>query len=231
MQFDTKQRQDALRAFIKETGIKVSPWEEKAGLGEGTVRNFLKREKGTMTDRTYESLAAAASKMLREEVTPARLRGAQAPPAQVSVNGKASPPAGVVTLLPPLVLYRSAAGSARGGNTLIYKSKQAGEVDRLKRYEFAHNAFCIEATDDLMAEFARTRDLMIVDPDRIPKKGDACLFVRDPHVEPLDTVFRHLVDILPSAWLVREYNGRKTNYELSFADYPQAWPVGTVIRP
>jgi hypothetical protein len=40
-----------------------------------------------------------------------------------------------------------------------------------------------------------------------------------------------LVEITPTAWIVREHNGRKTSYELRRDEYPKAWPVLGVFRP
>jgi hypothetical protein len=241
MVYDPDQRKAALRAVItriERKGASVARWEKLAEVGEGLVRNFLKRPEGTMTDKSYKALAGAASKILGEEIQLADLQGesanenhsatdASGDQQNVTAQPTKSP---VVTALPPLLVYLSAAGSAPRGNTLIFKQK-IGEFDRLKKYEFAKNAFCTEATDDLMRPLARTRDTLVIDPDRIPAKDDDCLFVRDPDADPLDTVFRHLVEITPTAWIVCEHNGRKTNYELRRDEYPKAWPVLGVFRP
>jgi hypothetical protein len=235
MEFDTQQRQAALRAFIAQHGIKVSVWERASGVAEGTVRHFLKRQKGAMGDDTYEKLAGGAAKMLETPVRADELRGTQ-------IDRQTSPPqnredmqpdttSDVVTDLCPLLIYRSAAGSAGGGNTLILMEKSIGAVERLKRYEFAKRAFYFEATDNRMADFARTRDLCLADPDKIPKEGDACLFVKNPTSPELDTVFRCLVTIGDDAWMVRAYNGPSELQHLPFSDYPEAWPVISVIRP
>src|SRR5690349_16627971 len=80
MHFPTDQRKTALRAFvarIERHGSSVAAWEKNAGVAEGTIRNFYKRERGTMTDRTYTRLAEAATALLGEEITPADLQGAK----------------------------------------------------------------------------------------------------------------------------------------------------------
>jgi hypothetical protein len=222
--FTTEQRKSALRAFVARTGIHVAVWEKNAGVGEGTIRNFYKRERGTMTDRTYTRLAQAASAMLGEEITDADLKGTK-----VTNLSEPKHMADVRPPLPVLLLYRSAAGGAQGGSTLVYMDNVVGEVERLYRYRYAKNAFCTEATDDLMAPLAYARDIIVIDPDKIPRAGDDCLFVRDPEANPLETVFRHLVAIGPTSWTVKEHTG-KPPYTLSFADYPKAWPMVSVIK-
>lgn len=227
MPFTTDQRKAALRAFvsrIESAGFSVAAWEKKAGLGEGTLRNFYKRENGTMTDRTYTKLAQAASEILGEKIIATDIQGTKVtdPADQLSVKDRPT--------LPPLLIYRSAPGVAQGGNTLVFMEKSVGEVERYSKFEFAHNAFCTQATDDLMAPLAWARDTLIIDPDKIPRKGDDCLFVRDPDANPRDTVFRHLVEIGASSWIVCAHSGDKTPYSLSFADYPKAWPMVSVIK-
>lgn len=224
MHFTTDQRKFALRAFVQRTGLTVAAWEKKAGLGEGTIRNFYKRENGTMTDRSYTKLAQAASQMLGEEITDADLKGTKVTRLndQLPVNERQP--------LPPVLMYRSAPGVSPGGNTLIYMDNLVGDVERLRRYQYARNAFCTEATDDRMAPFAYARDTIVVDPDKIPRRGDDCLFVRDPDATPLNTVFRQLIEVGTASWTVCAHNGDTAPYELAFEDFPKAWPIISVIK-
>jgi len=59
------QRRRDLENFITARGLKVTPWAKRAGVAEGTVRNFLAGRSATLTQATVEALAAAA------EVSPA----------------------------------------------------------------------------------------------------------------------------------------------------------------
>lgn len=70
---DKKRR--AIEAFLRATGLKPFPLAKAAGVSEGTVRNFLDGRSETLTDRTYEKLAAGASKLLGRPVRAAELRG------------------------------------------------------------------------------------------------------------------------------------------------------------
>lgn len=58
--FDAEARRQALRKFIAMRGLKVAPWAKKAGISEGTVRNFLTGATHSLTDQTIQKLAAAA---------------------------------------------------------------------------------------------------------------------------------------------------------------------------
>jgi hypothetical protein len=69
------QRRAALLAFMEANpSIKKAQWERASELSEGTIRGFLKRA-ATMTDETYEKLAAGASKLLGRMVRASELRG------------------------------------------------------------------------------------------------------------------------------------------------------------
>lgn len=233
MQFDAKQRRAALRSFMGRTGLTVvSRWEKKADLGDGTLRKFLDGKSNTLTDKTYQALASAAAELLEEQITVADLQG-ETPPHHsedhdpVSTEPLRRNPLEMAST--PLIIRRSVVNTARGGTTLIYKDK-AGEIDRIKQFQYALQAFCIEAPDDLMDPAWLTRDTLIIDPAKAPAARDHCLFVKDPDANPLDAVLRQLVRIEATAWIVREHRGRKTDYELLFTAFPAAWPVVGVIK-
>lgn len=238
MQFDADQRRAALLAFMARTQLdNVSRWESTAGLGEGTLRKFMAKKSKTLTDKSYQALANAAGEILGRPVEVAELQGnlpATNPVAGAAdhnrVNSELHSRNALETSPQPLIIYFSVPGLVRGGNTLIYKDKQVGEVERIKRLGYAADAFCIQATDDLMSPFARTRDTMIIDPARIPAAADECIFVKDSAANPLDCVARHLVKITAAAWIVSEHNGRKSDYELPRSEFPQAWPIVGIIK-
>lgn len=218
----------------------VSRWESTAGLGEGTLRKFMAKKSKTLTDKSYQALANAAGEIIGRPVAVAELQGnlPATDPAPNSlnttdhnrVNSEPHIRNALETSPQPLVIYLSVPGLVRGGSTLIYKDKKVGEVERIKRLGYASEAFCIQATDDLMSPFVRTRDTMIIDPARIPAAADECIFVKDSAANPLDCVARHLVKITAAAWIVSEHNGRKSDYELPRSEFPQAWPIVGIIK-
>lgn len=76
--FAPDQRRRALRAFMDARRLKVFPWCKAAGISEGTLRNFLNGDSDSLSDRSYELLAAAA------DTTVANLRGEASAPAAAS---------------------------------------------------------------------------------------------------------------------------------------------------
>lgn len=76
----SNRHRQALKEFMKKNGLKIFPWCNKAGVSEGTLRNFLKEEKEgeklprtkSMKVETLKKLAGAAhttiSAMLGENV-------------------------------------------------------------------------------------------------------------------------------------------------------------------
>lgn len=62
-----------LRAFMKKHGLNANRWAKRAGLSEGTIRNFLKGNSSSLRSVTLEKLASAAG------VTVGELLGEHAP--------------------------------------------------------------------------------------------------------------------------------------------------------
>lgn len=74
MAYDKRKALAALAAFQTSTGLKDFPWEKASGVGEGTLRKFRTGSARSMSDETYEKLAAGASDLLDRKIAPARLR-------------------------------------------------------------------------------------------------------------------------------------------------------------
>lgn len=80
MTFDPAQRRAALERFIEDNPrLKVYPWTMTAGMGEATLRSFLRSRSRTLTDESYERLAEAATVLLGRPVRAAELRGEWSP--------------------------------------------------------------------------------------------------------------------------------------------------------
>lgn len=89
MSFSPDQRRRALRGFMKEHKLSLLAWTKAAKLSESGVRNFLAGRNRTLTDETYEKLAAAANDMLDVDwVTSAFLRGERVHSNTVAIAGK-----------------------------------------------------------------------------------------------------------------------------------------------
>jgi phage repressor protein C with HTH and peptisase S24 domain len=72
---DAYGRRQAIRAFMDANGLKIFPWSQAAGLSNNVLHNFLRGDSETLTDVSYEKLAAGATLLLRRPVTAAEIRG------------------------------------------------------------------------------------------------------------------------------------------------------------
>lgn len=87
--FNANQRRAALRRFMTEHALKLAPWCRAAGLAESGVRDFISGRNQTLTDATYEKLAAGANRLLGlDTVTAAALRGEKPIADSVAIVGK-----------------------------------------------------------------------------------------------------------------------------------------------
>lgn len=61
-----KKHRAAIKAVIGKYGLRVAPWCIKAGISEGTLRNFLAGESDSLGANTLEMLAMAAGISIAE---------------------------------------------------------------------------------------------------------------------------------------------------------------------
>lgn len=57
--FNPEQRRRVLREIMAADNLSVNGWAKAAGISEGTLRNFLNGDSESLSDRSYELLAAA----------------------------------------------------------------------------------------------------------------------------------------------------------------------------
>jgi len=60
MSDEAELRREALRRFMDERGLKVYPWAKKAGISEGSIRNFLTGASSSLSADTLKKLARVA---------------------------------------------------------------------------------------------------------------------------------------------------------------------------
>ena len=73
--YNADARRQTLQAFIARNSLKVQTWTKASGLSEAGLRAFLAGRADSMSDRTYEKLAAGASQLLGRPVEARELRG------------------------------------------------------------------------------------------------------------------------------------------------------------
>lgn len=58
--FDRQISRENMKEFMKQRGLKMKPWAEKAGITEGTLRNYLNGNTRSLTVEVLAKLASAA---------------------------------------------------------------------------------------------------------------------------------------------------------------------------
>lgn len=64
---------------LKREGVSLRAWCVASGVSNGTISNFVRGETDSLTEKTYVKLANGASNLLKVEVTPEALKGADIP--------------------------------------------------------------------------------------------------------------------------------------------------------
>jgi phage repressor protein C with HTH and peptisase S24 domain len=86
MAYDKAAAVKALARFQRDTGLRDRPWETESGVGEGTLRKFRDGPNRSMSNETYEKLAAGATRKLGRPVLAAEIRGEADVPVQVPLR-------------------------------------------------------------------------------------------------------------------------------------------------
>jgi len=216
MQFDEQQRRQALQAFIDRTGLKVSPWEKEAGLGDGTLRKFMDKVSHTLTDRTYQRLAAAATALCARQVSVPELQGLEA--VQTSFlqptrgrQGMAEPtPPPLLALDPNVAVYASAQGGEDGLGAMVLSSEPVAFILRPPPLNGIAGAYAVYISGFSMSPAYEDGDLALVNPSLPPRPNNFCIFQgARPDGSPLALVKR-LVRETSNGWQVRQYEPAKT---------------------
>lgn len=238
MHFDEQQRRQALQAFLTRTGIRVSPWEREAGLGDGTLRKFMDDKSHTLTDRTYQRLAAAASKLCERPITVTELQGLQ--PAQASLltdlpvahrrPGLSEAPASFTPPpdKPDIPVWASVAAGDGDGEMIL----TAEPIDYIRRSERTLNVrdpWAFHVVGDSMLERLAQGDQVVINPALPLLPGSDCVFVHQGEDGVLYGLVKRLLRVAPETWRVRQFNPAK-DYELSRKKWAKAYRIAE-IRP
>lgn len=87
--YSADQRRRAMNAFIEDHEVQIQTWTKLSGeMRESVVRRFLIGKVASLTDRTYERLAAGASLLIGRKVTAGELRGDRPQPWLVPVTAR-----------------------------------------------------------------------------------------------------------------------------------------------
>jgi len=211
---DMEQRRVAIREFLRlRNDLRIAGWEKKAGLGDGTLRKFLDGRSQTLTDKTYQQLAAAAG------VTVAVL---QSPSEASKLTNDGSRIVASVPVKSSLVELPVWGVRALENGHWEINPRPIGMTVRPDFLRFSHNAFGIYCTGTEQSPAFEPRDMLLIDPTKPAGFGDDVLFAQDFHdgdTEPFRGVLRRLVGETPTHYLVRQFNPPE-NQKLAKAEWP-----------
>jgi phage repressor protein C with HTH and peptisase S24 domain len=181
MDFDPTQRREALKKFIRIEKLKVSPWEKEADIGDGALRKFLAGNSNSLSDKTYQALAMAASHRLGRPVPLTELRGEITEPA-----GKLPLKSEIRNIDDNLQLPHYSemtrdvpvfgAGSGEAGGLQMGDDQALDQVRRPPRYNerrgTSKDIFAVHVEGISMAPRHRPGELLYIDPLRHADIGD-----------------------------------------------------------
>lgn len=233
MDFDATPRRKALKDFMERTGIKVAPWEKEAGLGDGTLRKFLDEVSHTMTDRTLQRLAMAATRIIGKEVSVAELLGLA--PVQSSFLNDAparlrrmSETPGTSFASPALLRDLSVHASAKGGSddmtSMVISSEPVAFMERPAPLAGVRDGYAVYISGTSMSPAYDDGDLALVNPSLPPRPNNYCVF-QGAHEDGVHrALLKRLVKETSTAWQVKQFQPPLT-FNLQKSHWPQAHVV------
>ncbi len=232
---DSDFRRAALRLFIDRNAdvISVNKWEAAAGLGEGTLRRFLKGKTDSLNASTYAKLASAASRLLKRIVTVNEIYGENPPPSPTS---NASPVGAISPLLPgekmrdlavtTLLNWRLDHSSSGQQGAFVLISEPVADLPPIEQVAEAKKPFRCTLLDNANAPGYAAGHEIVVDPGGGAVIGDLCIFTDKSRVLEggAPSVAAILQGFDASDWIVTQ-NTVEGDQRLARKLYPQAWPV------
>lgn len=234
MDFDTAKRRKALKDFQIRTGLKVAPWEKEAGLGDGTLRKYLDEVSHTMTDRTLQRLAMAATRMLGREVLVAEMLGETpiqgsflndvAGRARQQVTGAAGTSLATPAILRDLMVHSSAKGGTDDLSAMVISSEPVAYVERPAPLLGVVDGYAVYISGDSMSPAYESGDLAFVNPSLPPRPSNYCVF-QGAHEDGVHrALLKRLVRETSTTWQVKQYEPPMT-FSLQKSHWPQAHVV------
>lgn len=235
MGFNSEQRRAALQAFLDRhpDALNVNKWEREAGLGEGTLRRFLKGDTKSLTDNTYVQLAEAASRLTKRIVSTNELQGAdpnQQPTSRIEGMGNISPLTPVDIMrdekVTSLLNWKLAHSSSGQQGAFVLTSEALVELPRPSLIAEAKKPFRCKLLDNANAPGYCAGHTIVVDPEGGAVINDLCIFTDETKVvnggaPSMAAIFRGFT---ATHWTVTQ-NAVPGEQKLSRETYPQAWPV------
>lgn len=191
-------RRRDLQRFIDEHRLKVSRWAAKAGLSEGTIRNYLTGRSSTLTQATIDALAEAVG-VTASAIFPSqekRRRGKAPQAAALTFMAKSPGSLGVKDL--PVV------GTVRAASRGTGFTRTSGVVtERPAFLKGIRSAYALRLHDPSMSPAFEPGWLLYVDPTEAVKPGDNVVIQRDGAM-----MIRRLVKKTKDAVIVRQFSPR-----------------------
>ncbi len=220
-EYDPAKRREALRTFIEREKLSVLGWTKKAGLTESSVRHFLAGRSDSLNDKTYESLAYAASRHLNRPVSANELRGEQVNKIPIvditgmARYGRLRAPSPALDDFADFAITNTAGAWAPRPPSLARKE----------------NVTCFQMPTETMAPWRETGDLVYMERHQSPHDGSYVVLEGKPFKDDnfgsdkfRPVVIGRLIKRTKSKWTLRQYKPRE-NFEIDARTIKQIYRV------
>jgi phage repressor protein C with HTH and peptisase S24 domain len=134
------------------------------------------------------------------------------------------PPASAVA---DLLVYGT---TEAGDGALVLSQDPIDRIERPRSLTHARDAYAVMVTGESMWPMVRPGDVVVLNPNKYPRREDLCVFRSERHGEFKSTI-KEFVGRTADGWRVKRYRPEEKEFTLKGQDWSECHVVVTIHRP
>lgn len=117
-----------------------------------------------------------------------------------------------------------------GDGALVLSQGSIDQIERPRALAHVREAYAVLVTGESMWPMVRPGDVVVLNPNKYPRREDLCVFRSDKHGEFKSTI-KEFVSRAGDGWRVKRYRPEEKEFTLKGQDWPECHVVVTIHRP
>lgn len=117
-----------------------------------------------------------------------------------------------------------------GDGMLVLSQEPIDQVERPRALAHVRDAYAVMVTGESMLPMVRPGDVVVLNPNKYPRREDLCVFRSQHHGEFKSTI-KEFVSRTGDGWRVKRYRPEEREFTLKGQDWQECHVVVTIHRP
>lgn len=117
-----------------------------------------------------------------------------------------------------------------GDGALVLSPDPVDRIERPRSLAHSRDAYAVMVTGESMWPMVRPGDVVVLNPNKYPRREDLCVFRSEQHGEFKSTI-KEFVARTDDDWRVKRYRPEEREFILKRQDWPECHVVVTIHRP